>query len=445
MGAQLYTIDGMNALTAQRGSIFQQLTGQMPTNLSPIELQTQLEAINQQAVAYENGMQAAGITDVDRIAGLGIQNTGNATIPDAANLTRINAVQNGLAPDIPTMTIRPSAPTVAPAGQTASDRQIAAERQAQNANAQIEGGLWDNGDSGAAAGVGSSDIVNPGVEGGTWDDVPSIANTLVSQPTATLSSNSVSSGATSAQVSVSDHRFRLTPKDMSILSGGAGGGISPSGVVSAVDPSGLLAGMLQQYPELASSLSGTMATTNNSIAGQSLLYPLIATNGFMFPYTPQVQYVGQANYGTQMVTHSNQEFRYYQNTASTNLTISGPFSAQTQSEAAYLLACIHFLRVVTKMRFGNSAAPGTPPPVLVLNGYGNAMFYNLPVIVTNFTIDMPNNVDYVRTNSAGLSGWVPSYTTITVTCVVQNTPNKLRTFDWDAFAKGSLMRTGGWS
>ena len=273
------------------------------------------------------------------------------------------------------------------------------------------------------------------------DQIPPVATTGGTS----LSSNPVLAGSSSAQVNVSDQRIRLTPKDMSILGGGDMSSLSNVSNSLSLNPTGYLANLLPTNPTVQSAINCTLSTTNSSSIGQSLLYPLIATNGFMFPYTPQIQYTGQANYGTQALTHSNQDFRYYQNTSATTFNISGPFSAQTQSEAAYLLACIHFLRVVTKMRFGQSSSVGTPPPVLVLNGYGNAMFYNLPVIITNFMVDMPNNVDYIRTDSAGLSGWVPIYTTITVTCVVQNTPNKLRTFNWDAFAKGTLMQQGGWS
>ena len=197
-------------------------------------------------------------------------------------------------------------------------------------------------------------------------------------------------------VKVPDQRVRLTPKDMKLLSG-------------------------------------------------TFLAPLGLTMGFMFPYTPTIRYEGTVTYGSQTLVHSNQNFKSYTATEATTLTISGKFTSQTQAEAQYTMACLHFLRSFTKMRFGQGSGVGLPPPVLVLNGYGIAMFNNLSVIITNFSMELPDNVDYVKTTVAGLDAWVPAFTTITLTCVVQNTPNKLRTFNWDEFASGALLNKGGWS
>ena len=35
-----------------------------------------------------------------------------------------------------------------------------------------------------------------------------------------------------------------------------------------------------------------------------------------------------------------------------------------------------------------------------LNGYGNHVFHNVPVIVTSFTVDLRNSVDYISTNQS---------------------------------------------
>jgi hypothetical protein len=37
-----------------------------------------------------------------------------------------------------------------------------------------------------------------------------------------------------------------------------------------------------------------------------------------------------------------------------NLNISGTFVAQNDSEAEYIYACIHFLKCITKSRFGDT-------------------------------------------------------------------------------------------
>jgi hypothetical protein len=50
------------------------------------------------------------------------------------------------------------------------------------------------------------------------------------------------------------------------------------------------------------------------------------------------------------------------------------------------------------MFFGKSPQAGNPPPVLHLNGYGDYVFKNVPVVVTNFTTELTNTVDYISTS-----------------------------------------------
>jgi hypothetical protein len=135
-----------------------------------------------------------------------------------------------------------------------------------------------------------------------------------------------------------------------------------------------------------------------------LLRPIQNTNGVIFPYTPTITNNFSAEYATYAPTHSIQDFYSYNRTPAAQFTISGMFSAQNYREARYCLAVIHFFRTITKMVFGVSSEgqpAGLTPPVLLLNGYGSFMFNNLPVIVTNYSIEMPNNVDYVKVRTYG--------------------------------------------
>ena len=74
------------------------------------------------------------------------------------------------------------------------------------------------------------------------------------------------------------------------------------------------------------------------------------------------------------------------------------------------------------------------------------MFNDLNVIITDFAMDMPSNVDYLEVTVDGGTAWVPSLTTISVTCVVQQTPAMQRDdFSFNDFASGSLMLSKkGW-
>lgn len=84
------------------------------------------------------------------------------------------------------------------------------------------------------------------------------------------------------------------------------------------------------------------------------------------------------------------------------------FTSQNKKEAEYTLACIHFLRSISKSHFGDSDDnKGLPPPQVLLDGYGTYMFNGLSVVVTSFNVDLNNSVDYVGVDLDGEITSVP--------------------------------------
>jgi len=138
-----------------------------------------------------------------------------------------------------------------------------------------------------------------------------------------------------------------------------------------------------------------------SIKQGDLLYPLKATNGVIFPYTPVINSAYRANYDPSDVAHSNYKMYFYKNSSVDELTIQADFTAQDTTEALYMLAVIHFFRSVTKMFYGKDAGPtaGTPPPLCYLFGYGQYQYSDHPLLVSSFTYNLPNDVDYIRAGS----------------------------------------------
>jgi len=132
-----------------------------------------------------------------------------------------------------------------------------------------------------------------------------------------------------------------------------------------------------------------------------LLHPLKATNGVIYPYTPTIQVSYVANYDSVDLTHSNYRSYNYKNSAVDNISITGDFTAQDSTEAAYLLAVMHFFKCATKMFYGKDTNPkaGTPPPLCYLTGHGAYAFDKHPVVITGFTINYPNDVDYISTRN----------------------------------------------
>jgi len=144
---------------------------------------------------------------------------------------------------------------------------------------------------------------------------------------------------------------------------------------------------------------------NPAYRSSAILKPLIETNGMVFPFTPSIQMMHTANYQPMNPVHNNYPFLSYENSKVDAMSIVGQFFCEDSTEAAYWIAAVHFLKSVTKMSFGSDSTAGAPPPVLKLNGYGDYVFKDVPVVVTSFTVDLPNDVDYIST---GLSANAPS-------------------------------------
>ena len=138
-----------------------------------------------------------------------------------------------------------------------------------------------------------------------------------------------------------------------------------------------------------------------SINPPGILLPLVATDGVIFPYTPNIQVAYAAHYDPTELTHSNYKIFQYKSSSVDNITITCDFTAQDTAEANYLLAVIHFFRSVTKMFYGKDENPmrGIPPPLCYLTGLGQFQFDQHPLAITSFNYTLPTDVDYVRASS----------------------------------------------
>jgi len=137
---------------------------------------------------------------------------------------------------------------------------------------------------------------------------------------------------------------------------------------------------------------------------QGILAPLNATYGVLFPYTPKIDVGYKATYASESLTHSNYLNYFYKASSVDSVRISCPFTAQDSTEAAYLLAVIHFFRSATKMFYGQDSQRGAPPPLVFLTGLGQYQFNNHPCVITNFEYSLPADVDYIRAGSPNING-----------------------------------------
>ena len=197
-----------------------------------------------------------------------------------------------------------------------------------------------------------------------------------------------------------------------------------------------------------------------------MLANLQKTGGLVFPYTPTIIVAHSANYNTMAPTHTNYPYFAYQNSQVDQLVITGDFFVQNGVEAQYWVSALHYLRSMTKMFYGGEAETlGAPPPVVHLSGYGDFIFNKVPVIITQFTIDLPQDVDYIATGHpqgvnevppnhpeakqaatdkrANNIGWAPAQSLITVTVQPIYSRREVEQFSLNKYVKGGYVGDGG--
>jgi len=188
-----------------------------------------------------------------------------------------------------------------------------------------------------------------------------------------------------------------------------------------------------------------------------LLAPLAESNALVFPYTPTIIVSHSANYNSLQPVHTNYPFQIYDNSSVQEIVITGDFTVENDDDGRYWIAAIHYLRSVTKMFYGNGANAGSPPPLVKLNGYGDYVFNSVPCVVTNFTVDLPADVDYIAVpmpvDAPGLDGltrsdsgkgiaWVPSSSLITVTVQPTYSRKEVSKFSLNDFVNGNYVTNG---
>lgn len=174
----------------------------------------------------------------------------------------------------------------------------------------------------------------------------------------------------------------------------------------------------------------------------AMLTPLLETNGFMWPYTPQIILEHSANYNSLHPTHSNYPFPAYQNSQVGSMTIIGDFFVENEIEGRYWVAATHYLRSITKMAYGATSNQGSPPPVVKLNGYGDYVFKDVPVVVQQFTVELPNDVDYIQVGVGDNGTWVPTRSSISVVVMPAYSRKQVTKFSLDAFVNGQYIVDG---
>ena len=196
-----------------------------------------------------------------------------------------------------------------------------------------------------------------------------------------------------------------------------------------------------------------------NLSKAQLIAPLVKTGGFCFPYTPTIIVSHTANYNSLSPVHTNYPFQIYDHSSSDDIVITGEFNVENPEEGQYWVACIHYLRSVTKMFYGDGDNSGAPPPAVKLSGYGDYVFNRVPCVVSNFTVDLPADVDYIavplsvkidgendmgiatKYNKSGTT-WVPTQSQVSVTLKPTYSRRRTSEFNLNDFVNGNYLNSG---
>jgi hypothetical protein len=173
---------------------------------------------------------------------------------------------------------------------------------------------------------------------------------------------------------------------------------------------------------------------------------LESTGGVVWPYTPNITVSTKAEYTSINPLHGNYAFQAYKNSVVDDITISGEFSCETQKDALYWIAATTFFKTATKMFFGTGSLAGNPPIVCNLSGYGSSIFDKVPVVIKSFSVDLKDDVNYVKCTwpSTASPTWVPAMSTVTVVVAPVYNRRRLRQFSLEDYAKGQAAKGVGY-
>lgn len=177
------------------------------------------------------------------------------------------------------------------------------------------------------------------------------------------------------------------------------------------------------------------------------MYELYYLGGVVFPYTPVITYETTADYQTVTPTHSNFPINFYQRSALSAISVVGKFTVQNDKDASIYSSTIVLLRSLTKMKFGSDIGAGSPPPVCRLDAFGTDMLMNVPVAISSFRIDTPDNVDYFTYGKLYGSDDITSFpvvSTISLRLVPMYSRNEMMQFSVDNHLKSTASSKQGY-
>lgn len=146
-----------------------------------------------------------------------------------------------------------------------------------------------------------------------------------------------------------------------------------------------------------------------------------------------------ARYEPESLLHAPESYNAYAATEQREFSLDGRFFTRNYNDAKENNQIINVVRSLVLPDYNATGAPPTP---VRLYAYGSSHIYNLPCLVRGYSLDYPNDVDYVQYYSGEHDIIVPTIFTISFTLVEQHSVKALREFSLSDFRKGDMVLKG---
>lgn len=174
----------------------------------------------------------------------------------------------------------------------------------------------------------------------------------------------------------------------------------------------------------------------------------------VFDATPKITENQTVTYTQKNISQLPTSINYFDTVTARTFSVSNiKLISRTSSEAFQNNAVVHYIRSLCKTSFGSSSNGsndqdnrlGMPPKILLLNGYRNEQntgsngvggFSKIPVVITGFDVDWPDDVDYIPDTNQDPT---PIIRTCSLTLLETHSPAQIAAFNYTAFQEGKLL------
>ncbi len=175
-----------------------------------------------------------------------------------------------------------------------------------------------------------------------------------------------------------------------------------------------------------------------NLPGRQDDFPPVGESIIRFVDQPAIVETRQARYTPENLLHSPEGFHAYEGTDSRQFDIEGKFFCSIEAEIGVNNQILQIMRSLVMPDYNKTGAPPTP---VKLFAYGTKNIHALPCLVRSYTMNYPNDVDYV-VDRGNPDITMPVVFTLGISLIEQHSISQLRQFTLDDFRVGAMVAKG---